>query len=254
MFSQNEILLMILVVSVLLLVITILTVFDIVDYVKNKKKLNIENKIVDEEEIVPLKKLESVEVLEVNNDEVMLSDIQEEKVDEPLIEEVLSSDEPLFIEEVEEEKKVQNIDLASELNKALETIPDANDAITKFEEEQERTAIISLDELLKNSDNIYSQNELVQYDEGNEPISIDEVIERFNNEEKNVPLEMQNIVEDKEVYSHKESVPFISSLYGIEKSDNSLEFENTATYEKLTRSKNNEFMSKLREVNENNSN
>ena len=99
---------------------------------------------------------------------------------------------------------------------------------------------------------LYNQNEVVQYDDGNEPISIDEVISMFNKEEKSVPEVMQDIVEDnvsekKEAYSHKETTPFISSVYGIEPTSNSLEFENTATYEKLSRVKKNEFMTKLRE-------
>ena len=57
--------------------------------------------------------------------------------------------------------------------------------ITNFELEQEENAIISYDELVKVSDKLYSQNEIVQYDDGDEPITIDEVIKRFSNNEMN---------------------------------------------------------------------
>jgi len=286
MFSENEILLMIGVVGVLLLIITILTIFDIVDFVKNKKKKNItleeenndtlenvETALVKEEPIMLSEEnislapaQDSIEMVEIK-DEIMINDIEEEINSEPLIEEfnepvlelkkeksfdTLEKEVPVIkIEDYDEEPNLIKLDLEEELNKALDTIPNDTDAISKFEEEQERTAIISLDELMMKSDDLYNSNEISQYDDGNAPITIDEVINRFGtNEEKMVPEVMQDIVEEKEVYTHKESIPFISSVYGLDKSNN-LEFENTATYEKLSREKNSDFMSRLREVNEN---
>lgn len=259
MFSQNEILLMIVVVSVLLFVITILTIFDIKDYLSKKKRQNNDidfESLNTTEEIKEEISQEAVEVLEVNNDEVLISDIKEEAFieedEEPIPMLIERKEDPLILEEekVELVKKDNKKRIKEELNNALLTVPNCEDAATKFEEEQERTAIISLDELLKNSEEIYSQNELTQYDDGNEPISIDEVMNRFV-EEKEIPELMQDIVSSKEVYTNKNTIPFISSIYGMDKQDNSLEFENTATYEKLSREKNNEFMNKLREINEN---
>lgn len=55
--------------------------------------------------------------------------------------------------------------------------------LTDYEKEQEENAIISYDELIKISDKLYDQNEDVQYDDGDEPITIDEVIKRFANNE-----------------------------------------------------------------------
>ena len=279
MFSQNEIILMIGVVSTLLVIITILTVLDVKDYLKNKDSdeeeyefgEELQTNMVEEQEEVN-EKLDTVEVLEVKNDEeILIADVNDEptvsiepvkkEIVEPMIEEF---EEPLMIEEVEEstpntlvmEEEYQpehaNVDMKEELNKVLDTIPSEDNLVTSFEEEQERTAIISLDELMNRSNELYNQNEVVQYDDGNEPISIDEVISMFNKEEKSVPEVMQDIVEDnvsqkKEAYTHKETTPFISSVYGIEPTNNSLEFENTATYEKLSRVKKNEFMTKLRE-------
>ncbi len=279
MFSQNEIILMIGVVSTLLVIITILTVLDVKDYLKNKDNEEeeyefgeeLQTNIVEEQEEVN-EKLDTVEVLEVkDNDEILIADVYDEptvsiepvkkEIVEPMIEEF---EEPLMIEEVEEstpntlvmEEEYQpehaSVDMKEELTKVLDTIPNEDNLVTSFEEEQERTAIISLDELMNKSNELYNQNEVVQYDDGNEPISIDEVISMFNKEEKSVPEVMQDIVEDnvsekKEAYTHKETTPFISSVYGIEPTNNSLEFENTATYEKLSRVKKNEFMTKLRE-------
>lgn len=262
MFSQDEILLMIGVVSVLLLVITILTIFDIRDYIKNKRKQNIieeeeynENNANDEikEEI---KYQENIEVLEVNdnNDINEIEEVHEDFNFEPIVEEYneiepVKKNNDIVVEEVSSVKDNTINDLNDELTKALEPIKE-EEVISRFEEEQERTAIISLDELMKKTNELYNQNELTQYDDGNEPISIDEVISLYNKEEKSVPIVMQDIVEDG-AYSHKESYPFISSVYGIEK--NNMEFENTATYEKLSREKDNDFMIKLREINEKNS-
>ena len=274
MFSQNELLLMIGVVSVLLICISILTILDIKEYLKNKK-VNILEEV--EEELVPEqvlvqeeKKEDSIEVFEVKDEEIN-NNIQE---DEMLYE---VSEEPIKIEEVEEEpliteigiepiKKEQlsvqvnevkeKINLEEELNKAAEPVNSLEDTITNFEMEQERTAIISLDELMKKTDDLYNGNEIMQYDDGNEPISIDEVMNRYNeSQERIVPEVMESIIEDvpdeKELYSHKQTTPFISSIYGLEPENNALAFENTATYEKLDRVSNNEFMNKLREMSEN---
>ena len=45
--------------------------------------------------------------------------------------------------------------------------------------EQEESAIISYNELKKVSDTLYDNNEITQYDEGNEPISIAQLQEKF---------------------------------------------------------------------------
>ena len=56
---------------------------------------------------------------------------------------------------------------------------DVNYSAMFFEIEQEECAIISLDELSKISNNLYDSNEFMQYDDGNEPITIDEVINNY---------------------------------------------------------------------------
>lgn len=274
MFSQNEILLMILVVSVLLIFIVVLTILDIRDYhkEKNQNELDLDNVLEDNllEQQVDIKPLEEemVEVLEVPNEEkeeVLQIDNHEEKLDvEPLTkenvvkEEVIPNNQYQTID-MDEEYMPRKLSLDEELSKIEETMVDTEEklekTITSFEEEQERTAIISLDELLKHSDNLYSQNEITQYNDDNAPISIEEAMMTMNNdvviENKDVEIPQvleESLKEEKPLYTHKEDMPFISSIYGVE---NDLSFENTANYEKMDRAKTNEFMRKLKEMSEN---
>ena len=286
MFSQNEIIIMIGVVGTLLICIIILTILDIKEYLKNKKGILNENLEFGPEYVEDNKNVEPVQLIEVpdleeknvlastvskevkNNDEVLLEEMDDEKfeinddntyiqeVEEDIKEAIPIKEET--INSLEEKKEKKKIELFEELDEMEENLPNKKDDITNFEMEQERTAIISLDELLKKSNEIYNDNEIVQYDDGDEPISIDEVISRFRQESeivkeeiKETPMVMKSIEEEKvEPYSRKESIPFISSVYGIEKSNNALEFENTANYEKLDREKYNDFVAKLREMNE----
>ena len=275
MFSQNEIILMIGVVSALLICIIILTILDIREYLKEKKGLTNEEITFGEEfsekeeVIVPTK----VEITEEKPDEILVNEAKEDNLsDDILLEEMEDEKFDVVMNEanvIKEETIVPTVttkpkkvlDAFEDFDEIENNLPNKKDDITNFEMEQERTAIISLDELLKKSNELYDNNETFQYDDGNEPISIDEVIKMFNKEEdkvdvvstsKEVPDVYQEVVEEKkELYSKKETIPFISSVYGIEKENNALEFENTATYEKLDRQNYNDFVNKLREMNEN---
>lgn len=303
-FTQNEILIMIGVVSVLLLCISILTILDIREYLKVKKGLIVEeDNVLNEDYHEEETKLEPVQVTlheevepnevmvtinESSNDDVLLEEMEDEKFDvkveaNPLIQEIKEDVEPVIqevkeevvvpqIQEVHEEvlesitktKEKKKLEIFEELDELEEKLPNKLDDVTNFEMEQERTAIISLDELMEKSDELYNDNEFVQYDDGNEPITIDEVISRFRKESepvsvnvkeeiKPLPQVMQEVEEDDEIipYSRKEIPPFISSIYGIETDNSALEFENTATYEKLDRENYNDFVAQLREMNEN---
>ena len=140
-----------------------------------------------------------------------------------------------------------------------------NSRLTDYEVEQEQTAIISLEELVKKSKEMYEANELTQYkDEGNEPISINdlEILAGREAEPITSPFEISTVVGDDEnekVESVKQeevkkfiSSPIISPVYGIEKQENinELELENTANYDKLDAEikKTNEFLMTLKEL------
>ena len=161
-----------------------------------------------------------------------------------------------------------------------------NITLTNYEEEQEKEAIISLQELVKKSKEMYEANELTQYaDEGNEPISLQDLEKQMGNQkapnydepfiiENVVPEEMlqeelEPIVEPVQPETKKvvldgfntiqqpkkfQSSPIISPIYGIEKkesiSENELALENTANYEKLDEEikRTNEFLMSLKEL------
>ena len=238
------------------------------------------NALINEEEVVEPKEelyLEEMEdehfevkheinpILE-EDEEVYIPkvDIKKKKieVEVPKVEEAKIE---IEVPEVEIKREKKRLDAFEELEEIENNLPNKKDDVTNFEAEQERTAIISLDELMAKSNELYNENEIDQYDDGDEPISIDEVIKMFKKDDepskvvevkeepeiKEMPKVYQETLDERVPYSKKETIPFISSVYGIEKDENSLEFENTATYEKLDRQNYNNFVEKLREMEEN---
>ena len=96
----------------------------------------------------------------------------------------INIDEDMYVEDDLEKTQAQlHIEaLANELKKVQEK---EIDKITRFEEEQEENAIISYKELLKVCDRLYDSNEQVQYmDEGDEPITISQLRNKFNSKEQ----------------------------------------------------------------------
>ena len=220
------------------------------------------------------------------NDSIMLNEKYEEKVEvvEPIV--ITPVESPKNEEEVikykdevytEMEAKAELERIAEELKKLENEEKEENIELTKFETEQEENAIISLDELISKGKVITEQNEITQYqDDGNEPISLQELEERYRKEKVEV-LTVEEAKEEKtklsiddflsakekvipisEAYSEKKSTyhpsPIISPIYGIEeeqvKRNATLELENTANYEKFDEEirKTNEFLSKLKEL------
>ena len=223
------------------------------------------------------------------NDSIMLNDKFEEKVEvvEPTVitpvespkneEEVIKYKDEVYTES-EAKRELERI--TEELKKLENEDKEENIELTKFETEQEENAIISLDELIAKGKTITEQNEVTQYqDDGNEPISIQELEERYRKEKEQVEvleveeepktekpkLSIDDFLSAKEkvpsineAYTEKKSTyhpsPIISPIYGIEeepvKKNTTLELENTANYEKFDEEirKTNEFLSKLKEL------
>ena len=150
--------------------------------VEETKVENIKPEVIETPTIKVEEKVEEIEELELIQEEVKLSDI------EPVENIVLNSmPEPIKVEEEleyttiepdEATAKLQLQKLAEELEKAeAET---NNIDLTAYEEEQESNAIISLEELVKKSKEMYEANEITQYaDEGNEPISLADLEKRM---------------------------------------------------------------------------
>ena len=144
---------------------------------------------------------------------------------------------------------------------------DNNIKLTDYEEEQEKTAIISLDELVKKEKELYALNEVNQYkDEGDEPISIHDLEVKMDKKASTIDdtFIIENVVDQEEVNKEINNVeessmfhcsPIISPIFGIEdinNKSNDLELENTANYEKLDKEikKTNEFLMSLKELKE----
>lgn len=243
-------------------------------------------KVVTVDEVKEVEKIEDVsqKANEINN-------IEDTKEEPAVVLETLEEPEQkekityTAIEPNKEEAQEELRRLTEALEKAEEETKNID--LTSYEEAQERDAIISLDELIKKSKEMYESNELTQYeDEGNEPISLADLEKKFKeaNEVVNAieteetyeePVLIENIeepikeeqlviddfinvkVEEPKRPVYQENVkykpsPIISPIYGIEKepSKTDIELENTANYEKLDEEikKTNEFLMTLREL------
>ncbi|MBP5678294.1 MAG: hypothetical protein J6X28_00505 [Bacilli bacterium] len=92
--------------------------------------------------------------------------------------------------------------LAQEQANKQEQVQVEQEPMTSYEEEQEKTAIISMEELLTKSKEMYEANALTQYeDEGNEPISIQDLEVQVNRQATvyTEPFKLTNVVSEEEV-------------------------------------------------------
>ncbi len=230
------------------------------------------------EEIKPIveEKKEVIEVAPVTIEEV---------VEELSVEPIIENNEIIYVENEPNKTEAQAAlkELTEQLQKAEEITKTIE--LTSFEEEQEKNAIISFEELMQKTKPLYDQNQLMSYeDEGNETISLNElelqmrslaapveevvtnqlviepIIEKIPEEikEDNPIIENTIIKEEKSLFNTNFKLsPVISPIHGIEKKEvvgvNSLQLENTANYEKLDEEikKTNEFLITLKELQKN---
>ena len=243
--------------------------------------------------------MSEVEILDSNPSEITYKnevytkeEAKEElkRLERQLIEQDKKEEKPIFEPiEVKPFKEVTNDEVIPVLDEILDTKEDEvkqeNISLTNFEEDQEQNAIISLDELLKRGKTI-TQDEIIKHeDDGNEPITLQELEAKWKKDQEVVALKNDGDIEvletkkeeapfsyeDIKVEAPKVKIPtmdelfsksktpykptpFISPIFGIEEdkisSDNSLKLENTANYDKLDAEirKTNEFLSKLKEL------
>ncbi|MBP3841107.1 MAG: hypothetical protein IK997_03150 [Bacilli bacterium] len=191
-------------------------------------------------------KLESKEIQEQTEQAQIIDEIKpiEEKQEEVNIEPEKEEITPIEIEKEEEKTKTYEIDekenlvyapielnkeearevldrlaieLAQKEEKEEQLVEDEkNIELTNFEREQEENAIISLDELMEKGKELYNQNEMVGYDdEGDEPITIEQLQERWQ-KEKEVINQIQ--VEEKleEIEQVKEESNIIEPVHAEE--------------------------------------
>lgn len=286
----------------------------VITQVVEQKEEKIEVTPVVEPVIVEPKKEEAIEILSTPQESVTIPEIEPvqqtviEKVQQEEKESLVENQETLapVVEKIEEGKEAipeeelqytsiepNPTEAQAELMRLTETLEKAEEEVknielTAFEEEQEQNAIISLDELMERGKAMYENGEFDKLeDEGNEPISLQDLEERMKEAKENVaaieeepvitevtPVSHQMVLDDfqtveveketttpvvekKELYSeHKKfkSSPVISPVYGIEHptstNANDIELENTANYEKLDEEirKTNEFLMTLKEL------
>ena len=157
-----------------------------------------------------------VENMETVQDQADVEEIEEEIEVKPVVAE------PVVIEEEQEELCYTDIEpnkeeAQAELRRLTEELMKAealaqqevevqetpvveevkNISLTSYEEEQEENAIISLEELVRKSKDMYEQNELTQYaDEGNEPISLQDLEIKMKEYSISEPTTVESIVEE----------------------------------------------------------
>ena len=206
------------------------------------------DKNVDELDVVELKKDEPKKESKIEKDYDEYEDFDE--INE--IEDIPTPVEPVqqqldlsFEDEYKEEEldKTQAQIRVEEITKALEKAvieerQAEEDRYQAFEEEQEKNAIISYQELKVSYDKLYEENEKVQYmDDDNIPINIDELYEYNRTKPENIekqpekveiPVEekvevkveepkkvqMEDFNPNKQVFKRS---PYISPVYGIQK-------------------------------------
>ena len=246
--------------------------------------------IIEKAETIEQKSSEEIEMLETAETtkpeieiiETLETEIKE--IDQPILDnqsevsEIANAINEQLIKE-ETEIKEANLQKVNEVQEDLIELLEIGieEKIAEHEDEQERKAIISVEEFNKISDAMYENNEIIQNtygDEGDEPISLTELETLYNTKEtKTVKLEEFNVIEEetpqviiKETDFKKttdlppiaddkkfKSSPFISPVYGISETKETIELEQTANLDKLNDEikKTNEFLKTLKELQKN---
>ena len=132
-----------------------------------------------EEEVEMVMPLEEKPVVKETIQDLEMT-LSETKIEEPKFAYHKVEEQELEYTTIEPDEQTAKLELkriAEELEKEeKQEIQEENIELTSYEEEQEKTAIISMEELLKKSREMYAANELTQYkDEGNEPISLQDL-------------------------------------------------------------------------------
>ena len=254
-FTEKELIIMLSVVCFLLLIVIILTISDILN---RKKEIILEE---EQEELSPIQKEEMIEmttqvqeeVLENNNIEIQ--EVEEVVTDEEI--EALDLEPPMIkkIETVEtnlDNKEKALVELAK-IEDTLEHQVSLEDTLTNLETIEEENAIISYQELLENTNELTT----VMEDDGDEPITLDEVFKLFNgnNDDGIVINESLEALPLEEAYQGEfNSSPYLSPINGVEGENLAdIQLENTANLEKLDKEirKTNQFLNILNELKKN---
>ena len=255
-FTDAEILIMISVIGFLVLMVIILSISEFLSG-KKEKKLQKEKTEISLNEEVKIEKIDNNSFNQI--EETKLSEKEVEPLSKPVeIEPLIVDLDPINVVKIE---PVENRNLNSKekaqiellkVEEELEHTPSLEDTITNLEALEEENAIISYQELLTSRD-----LDIVNSDDGDEPISILEVFKMFddNNQEKSELTETIEKLPLEQAYQGDfSSTPYLSPISGIENENlNEIQLENTANLEKLEKEirKTNEFLNILNELKKN---
>ena len=254
-FTEKELIIMLSVVCFLLLIVIILTISDIL---KRKKEIILEE---EQEELSPIQKDEMIEMTTQVQEEVLENNnIEIEEVHEVVTDaEIESLDlEPPMIKKIEtvetnlDNKEKALVELAK-IEDTLEHQVSLEDTLTNLETIEEENAIISYQELLENTNELTT----VMEDDGDEPITLDEVFKLFNgnNDDGIIINESLEALPIEEAYQGEfNSSPYLSPINGVEGENLAdIQLENTANLEKLDKEirKTNQFLNILNELKKN---
>lgn len=254
-FTEKELIIMLSVVCFLLLIVIILTISELLN---RKKEIILEEEqeelsSIQKEEMIEMTTQVQEEVLENNNIEIQ--EVEEVVTDEEI--ESLDLEPPMIkkIETVEtnlDNKEKALVELAK-IEDALEHQVSLEDTLTNLETIEEENAIISYQELLENTNELTT----VMEDDGDEPITLDEVFKLFNgnNDDGIVINESLEALPIEEAYQGEfNSSPYLSPINGVEGENLAdIQLENTANLEKLDKEirKTNQFLNILNELKKN---
>lgn len=224
-----------------------------IDLEEMKPIINIKKPVAIEEiryveENEELEKTKARLELQALKDELRKKEEEKEKEELIEIEDVTEEKIELVVEPVSSETKI----VLSQLEEMIEE--DETIQLNGFQDREEENAIISIDELKNAVNNTYSDEEMDQYeDEGNEPISIQELEALYK--KANIITKKEAVLEEISIQNSKrfQTSPFISPVFGIKTTEDSLELEQTADLEKLNEEirKTNEFLMVLRDLRKN---
>ena len=166
--------------------------------------------IIIEQVIEPVVE-EIIEQLEIDEEPTSMEITTQSNEEEiPAVEQLEEELTYTTIEPNQQQAQEELLRLTEELEKAEQE--QKNIDLTAYEEAQEENAIISLEELMQKSKEMYEANEITQYeDEGNEPISLEDLEKRMNKiQEETKKLEETVTVEQEEVQE-----PIITKIFDI---------------------------------------
>ena len=242
-FTLKELTIMGVVMGILILLVI---VFSIMAYLEKKK--NNKEEIIEEE----TKTVNSfMELEKEKKEDTFVEPVLVEKKSEVVVkEEPKKEAEPLIMEIEEDNNTIVEIEqnTPEQAKEELENPKTLEDTITNLEAMEEESAIISYQELLETT----KEMNIVQEDSGDEFISINELMRKYN--EPSIEKEMTDVSINDAYKGDFVSSPYLSPVEGVEtQSLNEIQLENTANLEKLEKEirKTNEFLNILNELKKN---